>query len=95
MVKVPFWLTLAVALAVACWGGYRIALATRSQAAQQAAQARGGLFGQSRRRHALLGAIYLILAAMLVASSLGWSPLTTLFPATPGTGSAPAEKSSK
>ncbi|MBK9070241.1 MAG: hypothetical protein IPL79_04460 [Myxococcales bacterium] len=95
MVKVPFWLTLAVALAVASWGGYRIALAMRSKAAQHAAQTRGGLFGQSRRRHALLGTIYLLLAAMLVASSLGWSPLTPWFPATPGEGSAPPVKSSK
>lgn len=95
MVKVPFWLTLAVALAVACWGGYRIALALRSGPAQQAAQARGGLFGQSRRRHALLGVIYVLLAAMLVASSLGWSPLTPWFPATPSGGSAPPVKTSK
>lgn len=95
MLKVPFWLTLAVAVVIAIWGAYRLSLAFRSAKQEQAARARGGLFGQPRRTHALVGIIYLLLSAGLIASSMGWSPLTGLFPATPTKGSPPATKSSR
>lgn len=77
--RVPLWLTLLVAAFVIFFGAYRIAMARRSDADDARARARGGLYGMSRRTHFLVGTVYLLLGAGLVAGAFGWSPLAGLF----------------
>jgi hypothetical protein len=93
--RVPQWLTLGVAALVIIFGLYRLRMATRSASDHERATAPGkkGLFALPRRTHALIGVIYLLLGAALVATTFGWNPLGGMFapsvPATPPT--APAD----
>jgi uncharacterized iron-regulated membrane protein len=103
--RVPVWLTLGVAVLVCVFGAYRIRLAFRSDEEDERARARKGLYAMARRTHLLIGVVYLLLGAGLIATSFGWSPLGSLFDPTttapkatppakpaPATGSAPAEQ---
>jgi len=72
--RVPVWLTLGVALLVCVFGAYRIRLAFRSDAEDQRARERKGLYAMGRRTHFLVGLIYLLLGGALVATSFGWNP---------------------
>ncbi len=88
-VHIPFWLTLLVALLVCVFGAYRIRMAFRDDDAQQRAKERGGLYSMARRSHFLIGLVYLLLGAGLVATSFGWNPMAGMFgpevtPAKPG-----------
>lgn len=83
--RVPVWLTLGVAALVLIFGVYRIRLAFRSDEEDQRARARKGLYAMARRTHLLIGIIYLLLGAALVAASFGWNPVGNLF----GTRGAP------
>jgi len=72
--RVPVWLTLGVALLVCAFGAYRIRLAFRSDAEDERARQRKGLYAMGRRTHFLVGLIYLLLGGALVATSFGWNP---------------------
>jgi hypothetical protein len=90
--RVPQWLTLGVAAFVIVFGVYRLWLARQPREAQQRASGRRGLFGQARSTQALLGVVYLMLGAALIATSFGWNPLGGLFaPAPTAPPTAPAD----
>jgi hypothetical protein len=72
---VPVWLTLMCAAFVIVWGAYRVKLGLRSREAEAKAAERKGLFGMPRRTHLLIGLIYLLLGAGLLAISFGWNPI--------------------
>jgi uncharacterized iron-regulated membrane protein len=85
--RVPVWLTLGVALLVCVFGFYRIRLGFRSEEEDARARARKGLYAMGRRTHFLIGVIYLLLGAALVATSFGWNPFDGVFgPKTAPTG---------
>jgi hypothetical protein len=91
--RIPVWLTLAVAILVILFGAHRIRLSFRSEADGPRARPRKGLYSMSRRSHRVIGAVYLLLGAALIGATFGWSPFGALFgPATevPAKGEAPA-----
>ena len=74
-VRIPVWLTLAIAAVVILFGVYRIKLGlTRTDEQEAAAKKRGGLYSMSKRTHLVVGIVYLLLASGLVAVSFGWNP---------------------
>jgi len=77
--RIPVWLMLGVAAVVIIFGLYRVRLAFRSDADDERAKERGGLYGMARRTHMLIGIIYLLLGTALVATSFGWNPFGGLF----------------
>jgi hypothetical protein len=83
-VRIPVWLTLGIAILVIVFGVYRIHIAiTRTGDADARAKARGGLYAMGRRTHFLVGVVYLLLGAGLVATTFGWNPFGNFFgPAT-------------
>ena len=91
--RLPAWLTLLCAAMVLLWGAYRIKLGLRNAAAEAKAVQKKGLYGMPRRTHLLIGTIYLLLAAGLIAITFGWDPLAGLdgegepAPAEPAAGS--------
>jgi hypothetical protein len=87
--RIPVWLTLAVAILVIVFGVHRLRLSFRSQEEEERARQRKGLYGMGRSTHRLIGIIYLLLGAALVATTFGWSPFGGLFG--PGT-EPPKEK---
>jgi hypothetical protein len=74
-VRLPAWLTLTCAAMVILWGSYRLKLGLRSAAAEEKAREKKGLFGMPRRTHLLIGVIYLLLGAGLIAVTFGWNPV--------------------
>jgi hypothetical protein len=87
--QIPVWLTLGVAVLVIAFGSYRVYLAFfRSKDQQEHAKRRGGMYGMPRRTQGLVGIIYLLLGAALIATSLGWNPVAGMFG--PETTPAPA-----
>lgn len=72
--RVPVWLTLGVAVLVCVFGAYRIRIAFRSDEEDERARARKGLYAMGRRTHFLIGVIYLLLGAGLIATTFGWNP---------------------
>jgi hypothetical protein len=76
--RLPAWLTLMCAAMVLLWGVYRIKLGLRSPEEEAKAVQKKGLFGMPRRTHLLVGTIYLMLAAGLIAITLGWDPMAGL-----------------
>jgi hypothetical protein len=70
--RVPVWLTLGIAALVMIFGIYRLRLAMR--AAPPSDQPRKGLYAMGKRTHLLIGIVYLLLSAALVATSFGWNP---------------------
>jgi hypothetical protein len=77
--RVPVWLTLGVALLVCGFGLYRIRLALRSEAENDRARGKKGMYAMGRRTHALIGTVYLLLGGALIATSYGWNPFGGLF----------------
>ena len=77
--RLPIWLTLGVALLVCAFGAYRIRIAFRSDEEDQRARERKGLYAMGRRTHFLIGIVYLLLGAGLIATTFGWNPLGPLF----------------
>ncbi len=77
--RVPVWLTLGVAALVCIFGAYRIRLAFRSDEEDQRARTRKGLYAMGRRTHFLIGVVYLLLGAALIATSFGWNPWGGMF----------------
>jgi uncharacterized membrane protein YidH (DUF202 family) len=74
LVTIPAWLTIAIAALVMVFGLYRIYLATRRDDPEQA-QPRSGLYRMGKRTHLLIGVVYILLGAGLVATTFGWNPL--------------------
>ena len=78
--RIPVWLTLLVAVVVLVFGAYRIYLATRKTetneaAAQKGSMMGGGFYRMKPRTHLLVGVVYVLLAAALIATSFGFNPL--------------------
>lgn len=73
------WLTLGVASLVIIFGLYRISLFFRNSDEESRARERKGMFGFPGRTHFLIGFIYLLLGASLVATTFGWNPLAGAF----------------
>jgi len=81
--RIPVWLTLAVAILVILFGAHRIRLSFRSEEDETRARQRKGLYGMGRRSHRVIGVIYLLLGAALIGATFGWNPFGDLFgPAT-------------
>jgi hypothetical protein len=77
-VFIPTPITLACAALVIIWGGYRIRLGLRSEEAEAKARERRGLVGLPRRTHLLIGIVYVLLGAGLIAVTFGWNPLAPI-----------------
>jgi len=74
-VRIPVWLTLGVAALVTVFGAYRLFLAFRRTDENEAkSKPRSGFYRMSKRTHLLVGIVYLLLGAGLVATSFGWNP---------------------
>ena len=81
--RIPVWLTLAVAILVILFGAHRIRLSFRSEDEEAPARPRKGLYAMSRRTHRVIGTVYLLLGAALIGATFGWNPFGDLFgPAT-------------
>ncbi|MEZ4368181.1 MAG: hypothetical protein R2939_18165 [Kofleriaceae bacterium] len=76
--QVPQWLTVAVAVLVIVFGLHRLRVSMRPDDEEERARARGGLYGQRRRTHRIIGVLYLLLGAGLIATTLGFRPLAGL-----------------
>ena len=72
MFAIPPWITFVVAGLVTSFGLYRLYIAWTSDS--ESLRQRKGLYGMSRRRHAIYGVLYLVLGGLLLASGLGYSP---------------------
>ena len=77
--RIPAWLTLGVAILVILFGAHRIRLSFRSEEEEARARQRKGLYAMGRRTHRLIGVVYLLLGAALVAATFGWNPFGDLF----------------
>lgn len=74
-VRIPVWLTLGIAAVVLIFGSYRLFLAFRSTVDDEAkSKPRSGFYRMSKRTHLLVGIVYLLLGAGLIATSFGWNP---------------------
>jgi hypothetical protein len=71
-VRIPVWLTLAIAALVIIFGSYRLYLATRP--VDESAPPRRGLYSMSKRAHLMVGIVYLLLGAGLIATTFGFNP---------------------
>jgi hypothetical protein len=80
-VRVPVWLTLGVAALVIIFGAYRIKLALKKPAPDEGGGSvmGRGFYRMSPRTHLLIGIVYLLLGAGLIATSFGWSPFGNAF----------------
>jgi len=80
-VRVPVWLTLGVAILVLGFGVFRIRLALKKPDAEDggAKLMGGGFYKMSSRTHLLIGVVYILLAAGLIATSFGWNPIGGAF----------------
>ena len=75
--RVPVWLTLGVAVLVIVFGAYRIRLALRKPEPAEPGSANPmgrGFYRMSSRTHLLIGIVYLLLGAGLIATTFGWNP---------------------
>jgi hypothetical protein len=73
-VRIPVWLTLAIAALVIIFGAYRIYLATRPTNENPEEPRRRGFYSMSKRMHLFVGIVYLLLGAGLIATSFGFNP---------------------
>jgi uncharacterized iron-regulated membrane protein len=76
--RIPVWLTIAIAVFVTGFGAYRIYLATKKPSPDAEAPKRG-FYRMGRRTHALIGVVYLLLGGALIATTLGWNPFGDSF----------------
>ena len=76
--RIPVWLTIAIAVFVTGFGAFRLYLAFKKAGPDEPAPKRG-FYRMGRRTHALIGTVYLLLGAALVATSLGWNPFGDMF----------------
>jgi hypothetical protein len=82
-VHVPPWLTIGIALLVISFGLYRIRLALKraDPDPEKKPLLGGGFYKMNSRTHLLVGVVYLLLGAALIATSFGWSPMGSSSPA--------------
>jgi uncharacterized iron-regulated membrane protein len=76
--RIPVWLTIAIAVFVTGFGAFRIYLALKKPGADEPAPKRG-FYRMGRRTHALIGVVYLLLGGALIATTLGWNPFGDMF----------------
>jgi hypothetical protein len=69
---IPQWFTFSIAGFVIVFGIYRLYIAARAD--PETLAARKGLYGRSRKAHALYGVLYLLLGAFIIAGAFGYSP---------------------
>lgn len=92
--RIPVWLTIGVAILVIAFGIHRVRLSFRSAEAEERAVQGKGLYAMSNRRHRIIGILYVLLGAMLVAATFGFNPLGDLFgpgTETPAKGAEPTK----
>jgi hypothetical protein len=78
-VQLPRWLLFLVAAWVIGFGAFRIVVALRRRPDEGSPNyMRKGLFGRGPRAHALFGALYIALGAVLIATAFGWQPAVAL-----------------
>ncbi|HET9482640.1 MAG TPA: hypothetical protein VFO79_01680 [Xanthomonadales bacterium] len=75
--RIPVWLTIAIAVLVTSFGAFRIYLAFKKQPEDEAP--RRGFYRMGRRTHFLIGFVYLLLGGALIATTLGWNPFGDMF----------------
>ncbi|MBA3817763.1 MAG: hypothetical protein H0X17_02645 [Deltaproteobacteria bacterium] len=75
--RIPVWLTLAIAAFVLGFGLYRLWLAAGKGPANP--PSKQGLYTMGRRTHLLIGIVYILLGGALVATTFGWNPFGDLF----------------
>lgn len=93
--SIPVWLTLGVAILVILFGVHRLRLSFRSAEEEERARQRKGLYGMGRSTHRLVGIVYLLLGAALIATSFGWNPFGNMIgpsTETPAKDKAPTTK---
>ena len=80
---VPPWLTIGVALLVIAFGLYRLRLALKPADPDPTKKPLlgGGFYKMNSRTHLLVGVVYLLLGAALIATSFGWNPMGSSTPA--------------
>ena len=82
-VHVPGWLTLGIGAVVILYGSYRIWVGTRKRDPDADVAKRGaigrGIYRMSPRTHLLVGIVYLLLGAALIATTYGWNPFGNAF----------------
>jgi hypothetical protein len=78
MLNLPRWVPMVIGGLVFVFGVYRLRLGFRSKAADEAAKAKGGLYGFGRRTHFLFGIVYILMGIMLGLSAFGVS-FTSIF----------------
>ncbi len=78
--NVPVWLTFLVASVVILFGLYRIKIAFRSNEKNAIEMQKKGLYAQPRRRHAVIGLLYLFMGVALISGALGHPIIPPLVP---------------
>jgi hypothetical protein len=76
--RIPVWLTIAAAVLVIGFGSFRIYLALKKPAGDEAPPRRG-FYRMGARTHLFIGIVYLVLGGALVATTLGWNPFGDYF----------------
>jgi hypothetical protein len=72
--EIPAWLTISVAVLVIVFGLFRIRLGFRTAVQEEQARRRGGVYGMPRRTQVLMGIVYCLAGAALIATTFGWRP---------------------
>ncbi|MEO8845754.1 MAG: hypothetical protein ABI591_23205 [Kofleriaceae bacterium] len=75
--RVPPWVTLAVAVLVIVFGLYRLRMSLKKvdpEATKKSVMG-GGFYRMSPKAHLVIGLLYLALGGALIATTFGWSPL--------------------
>ncbi len=74
--RVPVWLTFAIALVVMGFGLYRLWLSTRTPVVDPHTSQRRqrGMYAMSKRAHLVVGLLYVALGGVLIATALGYRP---------------------
>lgn len=73
---IPPWVVIVAAIWVLAFGAYRISIAIRLQRNPPSPDrpnfSRRGLWGQTPRRHMILGSFYLLMGVILFGMAMGW-----------------------
>ena len=77
--RIPVWLTIAIAILVTGFGAFRIYLALKKSDEIENAPRRAGFYRMGKRTHFVIGAMYLLLGGALFATSFGWNPFGDMF----------------